>query len=364
MNKYFKIIFSLAVIATLFSCAKEDDNPVSKPRDYVEQYAKDIDSINKFIDTHSMAVDAEFNVTYTEIPANGPEISIREQTQYPLQFKTVTNVAHEVDYKIYYIVLNGGVGERPTAVDSIHVSYRGVETVKGDQFDFAQNPVWFNTDDLVPGWSEIMPYFKTGNYDPTDGPNPVNFSDYGAGIMFLPSGMGYFNLSQGTLTAYANLVFSFKLFELKYRDHDSDGVLSKDEVPLGSDFLYDPQDYNSDLNFPVGNGDEIPNYFDVDDDNDRVLTKNEIKYSYMDGVVKKTRQYPFNGAATDNPSTPWDETRGIPRAFTGPLMPVIIPPSTTPIMLPSPGPGDFTDPNRIRRHLDPNAKPPFYDQYQ
>ena len=292
---------------TLFSCAKEDDNPVSKPRDYVEQYAKDIDSINKFIDTHSMAVDAEFNVTYTEIPANGPETSIREQTQYPLQFKTVTNVAHKVDYKIYYIVLNEGVGQRPTAVDSIHVSYRGVETVKGDQFDFAQNPVWFRTDDLVAGWSEILPYFKTGNYDPTDGPNPVNFSDYGAGIMFLPSGMGYFNLSQGTLTAYANLVFSFKLFELKYRDHDGDKILSKDEVPVGSDFLYDPQDYDSDA-------DGIPNYFDVDDDNDRVLTKRELKKP--DGTYHTFETVPGCDGLATNPA-------------------------------------------RVRRYLDPACKPPF-----
>ncbi len=158
----------------------------------------------------------------------------------------------------------------PTAVDSIHVSYRGVETVEDSQFDYAQNPVWFKTDELVAGWSEIMPYFRTGTYDPAEGPNPVTFSDYGAGIMFLPSGMAYYNTSQGTLSAYSNLVFSFKLYELKYRDHDSDGILSKDEVEPGADFLFDPQDYDSD-------GDGVPNYFDVDDDGDRVLTKNEVK---------------------------------------------------------------------------------------
>lgn len=350
MNKYFKIIFSLSVIVTLFSCAKEDDNPIAKPRNYVEQYAKDIDSIDKFIDTHSMTVDANFNVTFNEIAAGEP--SIRTQTDYELKFKTVTNIAHEVDYKIYYIVLNEGSpsGKRPTAVDSIHVSLRGVETVKGDQFEFIQNPVWYNTDDLVAGFSEIMPYFRTGIYDPTDGPNPVNFSDYGAGVMFLPSGMGYYNLSQGTLTAYANLVFSFKLYELKYRDHDGDKILSKDEVPYNSDFLYDPQDYNSDADFPVGNGDEVPNYFDVDDDNDRVLTKNEI-IQYVDPVTGEKHYYPFNGAATDDPTTPWDDRQGIPRAFTGPINPAT--------GLKTPLPEDFTEPTRLRRHLDPNSKPPY-----
>lgn len=343
MNKFFKIIFCLSVIVSLFSCSKDDNNPTVKLRDYTEQYAKDIDSIDKFIDTHSMIVDADYNVSFTEIPLNGVEISIREQTEYPLEFKTVTNIAHEVDYKVYYIKLREGVNERPTAVDSIHVSYRGVETIKGTQFDFAQNPVWFNTDELVPGWSEIMPYFKTGTYSDIDDPNPTTFENYGAGIMFLPSGMGYYNTSAGVLPGYSNLVFTFKLYELRYRDHDGDKILSKDEVPVGSDFLYDPQDFDSDE-------DDVPNYFDVDDDGDRVLTKNEI-IQYVDPISNKKYYYPFNGAATDDPLTAFDERHGIPRAFTGPIDPAS--------GLRTPVESDFTDPARLRRHLDPNCKPPY-----
>lgn len=312
MNKYFKIIFSLSVIVTLFSCAKDDANPVAKPRDYTEQYAKDIDSIDKFIDTHSMTVDADFNVTFNEIEAG--EQSIREQYQDELQFKTVTNEAHGVDYKIYYIVLNEGSteGKHPTIVDSVHVSYRGVETIEGAQFDYAPNPRWFKLDELaVAAWGEIFPYFRTGTYDPelgqNPGPNPVIFSDYGAGVMFVPSGMGYYNSSEGTLAAYSNLVFAFKLYELNYRDHDGDGILSKDEKPLTENHLYDPQKYDSD-------GDGVPNYFDVDDDNDRVLTKNELKKP--DGTYHTFETVPeCNGLATDAA--------------------------------------------RVRRYLDPACKPPF-----
>ena len=323
MNKYFKIIFSLAVIVTLFSCAKDDDNPISKPRDYTEQYAKDIDSIDKFIDTHSMTVDANYNVTFTKITAESPPgtLNIRDEYEDELQFKTVTNEAHGVDYKLYYIVLNEGSteGKHPTIVDSVHVSYRGVETIEGTQFDYAPNPRWFKLDELgVAAWGEIFPYFRTGIYDPelgqNPGPNPVTFSDYGAGVMFVPSGMGYYNSSEGTLAAYSNLVFSFKLYELNYRDHDGDGILSKDEVPLDADFLYDPQDYNSDKEYPLGNGDGIPNYLDVDDDNDRVLTKNELKKP--DGTYHTFETVPgCDGLATD--------------------------------------------PNRVRRYLDPACKPPF-----
>ncbi|WP_395044855.1 FKBP-type peptidyl-prolyl cis-trans isomerase [Flavobacterium sp.] len=270
MNKFYKILFAFITLTTLFSCSKDNPNPTVALRDYTEQYAKDLDSINKFIDTHYMTVDTEYNVTFTKIADGGTQPSIRLQTDYPLQFKMVNNETHGVDYKIYYLKLREGDNERPSAVDSVHVSYRGVETIKGTQFDFAQNPVWFKLEDLVVGWSEIMPYFKTGTYDATPGPNPVQFENYGAGVMFLPSGVGYYNTSAGVLPAYSTLVFSFKLYELNYRDHDGDGILSKDEIPFDAAPFYDPIDYDSD-------GDDVPNYFDVDDDDDRVLTKNEIK---------------------------------------------------------------------------------------
>lgn len=358
MNKIFKILFLTIFSVTFFSCEKDNTNNVPPPRDYTEQYQVDIDSIDEFIDTHSMIVDADYNVTFTEITDETPGTPIRNHAN--LKFKMILNETHGVDYKVYYIDFREGIGQRPSGVDSIHVSYRGVETIKGNQFDAAQNPVWFKTDELVAGWKHIIPLFKTGTYDTTEGPNPVNFQDYGAGVMFLPSGMGYYNVTAGSLSPYSNLVFTFKLYALRYRDHDGDKILSKDELPVDADGLYYPLSYEFDTD-----GDGIPDYFDIDDDDDRVLTKNEIKYTYMDGGVIKTRYYPYNGAATDDPSTPWDETKGIPRAFTGSLMPVIIPPSTTPIMLPSPGSGDFTEPTRIRRHLDPNknVKPPFYDQY-
>lgn len=378
MNKIFKLFFVFALLLVISSCNKDDDTYVEPLRDYGEQYAKDLDSINKFIDTHYLTVDANYNVTFSEILAGGTQQSIRQQTDYPLDFTMVQNDDQDVNYKLYFIKLRQGSGRYPTAVDSVHVAYKGeniftnkveilpsTEPVKTyrtfldvNQFDFSSFPVWFQLQDLVPGWAEIIPKFRTGVYDVSDvpNPNPVNFQEYGAGIMFLPSALGYYanSSASGTIPSYAPLIFSFKLMELRYKDHDRDGILSKDEGNP-NDPTMKLIDYDSD-------GDGTANMYDVDDDGDYVLTKNELKYTYTDGSLKKTRYYPYNGAATDDPSTSWDETKGIPRAFTGPLMPVTIAPSTI-IMLPSPGPGDFTDPTRLRRHLDPNAKPPFYDQY-
>jgi FKBP-type peptidyl-prolyl cis-trans isomerase FkpA len=325
MNNFFKLIFAIALTVTISSCNKDDDTYVEPLRDYSEQYAKDLDSIDEYIDTHYMEVDADYNVTFTEIPENGTQLSIRQQTTYPLDFAMVQNEDHDVNYKVYFIKLREGTKRRPSEVDSVHVAYRGT-LITDVQFDYAASPLWFQLQDVVPGWSEIIPKFKTGTYDVAEGPNPVTYDNYGAGIMFLPSGLGYYANSSpsGTIAAYSPLIFSFKLMELRYKDHDRDGILSKDER--------DPNDPTKKLIDYDSDGDGIANMYDVDDDGDRVLTKNEIKYVYTVGSVEYTRHYPYDGAATDDPITPWDESKGIPNCS-----------------------NDFTTPTRLRKHLDPSC---------
>jgi FKBP-type peptidyl-prolyl cis-trans isomerase FkpA len=271
MNKFFKILFVIAITVSFSSCNKDDDNKAEPLRDYTVQYAADIDSIDDYLDTHYMEVDADFNVTYTEIPEGGTQQSIRLQTDYPLDFVMVNNEDHDVNYKVYYIKLREGLGRKPTEVDSVHVAYRGT-LINDTQFDLAQNPIWFQLQEVVPGWSEIIPKFKTaGTYDDSEGPDPVDFQEYGAGVMFLPSGLGYYGNSSpsGTIAGYSPLIFSFKLMELRYKDHDRDGILSKDEG--------DPTDPTIKLIKYDSDGDGTPNLYDVDDDGDHFLTKNEIK---------------------------------------------------------------------------------------
>lgn len=346
MNKFLKFFFLLIASVLIVSCAKEDKNTAEPLRDYAEQYTKDIVAIDTYLDDHYMNVDVNYNVTFTKIPLNGTQQSIRQQSLYPVEFINVTNDFQNVNYKLYYIKLREGTQKKPSEVDSVHVAYRG-NLLTDVQFDYSQNPLWFELQNVVPGWGEIIPKFKTGFYDATEGPDPVNFENYGAGIMFLPSAYGYYANSSpsGTIAAYSPLVFSFKLMELRYKDHDRDGILSKDEA--------DPAnptkkliDYDSDS---ASSNDGLANLYDVDDDDDKVLTRNEI-VQYVDPITGKKHLYTFNGAATDNPTTPWDERQGIPRAFTGPV---------NSNGLKTPLPSDFTDPTRLRRHLDKNCKPPY-----
>ena len=265
MKNLSKLLFLTLAIA-IASCSKSDKVETVPLRDFALQYTADLDSINKFIDTHYMTVTPELDVTFTKIDA--AQTSIRAQTDYALQFKTVTKGA--IDYKVYYINFREGGNRSPTKLDSVYVTYKG-DLLTGINFDTAQNPVWFQLDKLaVSGWGDIMPLFKTGFYDQSGDPStPTNFTDYGAGVMFLPSALGYFGSSSqtGTIPLYSPLIFSFKMMELRYTDHDGDGILSKDEVATIGD---DPRLYDTD-------GDGTPNYLDVDDDGDGYLTKFEIR---------------------------------------------------------------------------------------
>ena len=208
---------------------------------------------------------------------------------------------------MYYIKLREGTERAPSEVDSVHVAYRG-SLLTDVQFDYSPNPLWFQLQDVVPGWGEIIPKFKTGTYDTNEGPNPVNFQNYGAGIMFLPSAYGYYANSSpsGTISSYSPLVFSFKLMELRYKDHDRDGVLSKDER--------DPANPTKKLIDYDSDGDGLANLYDVDDDGDKVLTKKELK----------------------KPDGTYHTFETVPGCD-----------------------GLSTNPNRVRRYLDINCKPPF-----
>ena len=268
MNNYFKIVLFLAIGLTIASCTKNDTIPSVALREYKVQYAADLDSIDKYIDTHYITVDTDYNVTMTKIPVGGTQLSIRLQQTYPLDSVKVQNDEHNVNYKVYYLKLREGTNQRTTAVDSVYVSYKGNLLTNG-QFDYSESPIWFQLQTVVAGWGEIIPLFKTGTYDTTEGPNPTSFSNFGAGVMFLPSGLGYYNqIPSAYIPSYSPLIFSFKLKSQRYRDHDRDGILSKDEVDptvVGQK----PEDYDSD-------GDKFANMYDIDDDGDYYMTKNEI----------------------------------------------------------------------------------------
>ncbi len=149
-----------------------------------------------------------------------------------------------------------------------------VTTLTPTQFEEVKYPQsFFNLYSVITGWSEIFPKFKTGTaISNSDG--TVSYNDFGAGVMFLPSGLAYYSTGSGSIPSYTPLVFSFKLYAIKRSDLDADGIPDYLEDLNGDGYMYS-------LAEGVDNPDDsdkdgIPNFLDTDDDNDGYVTKFEI----------------------------------------------------------------------------------------
>lgn len=362
MNNFFKITLLFIIGLTVVSCSKSDSS--TEPlRDYAEQKVKDMANIETFMHTHYMTVVSnpggtdDQDVTFTLIPAGGTQTSIWDQTTYPIQTREITVRQNDVDipYKIYYIKLREGSGpnsKSPCNVDRVLTAYKGeyiydsvttvgtteTHSIVSKEFETLVNPEnYFTLSSVIRGWSEIFPQFKTGSY--TGNPDgTVTYNDFGAGVMFIPSGLAYFGTTQSSIPAYSPLIFNFKLFEIQRVDNDGDGIYSYQEDIGSPGHPGVPDGYVLKLPEGVSNpddtdGDETPDFLDTDDDNDFYTTKSETSYVHPSDVLETVRYYPFTGAAVDDPSTPYvDETKGVPNCS-----------------------GDYTNPSRTRKYLDPNC---------
>ena len=292
MKNIFKIVSVFVFCIVMASCSKSKSDDIAPLRDYATQYVADLGLINQYIDSHYLTFDADYNVTFdTLLPSSG-HLSIRTDPAFLLKDTTV--VQNSINYKVYFIKFREGNQRRPTQVDSVNVSFKGINLVKSAQFDAAVSPVWFKLQEVISGWSHIIPSFKTGTYTSGSGGNPTTYNDFGAGVMFLPSALAYYNNSVATIPAYSPIIFSFKLIELRYRDQDYDGILSKDERVLDPsinplirwkenpaasvDYHYDDlQAGVYDVSVMDTDQDGVANMYDIDDDGDHVLTRVEIK---------------------------------------------------------------------------------------
>jgi FKBP-type peptidyl-prolyl cis-trans isomerase FkpA len=359
MNK-FKYFFILLIAATaLVSCNKDDDDKVETVplRDYQEQFEKDNDSIIKYLKTNYIEeVTADFDVKITKIPAGGTQKSIFDQTQYPLQSREVYN--DNIKYTVYYLVLNEGVGEAPCNYDDIYTSYVG-NLLDGTVFDTSNNlGRTFNLDaglNLIDGWKEIFPKFKAGKANPVNADGTITYSGFGAGMMFLPSGLAYYAGGSGAIKAYTPIVFSVKLYAIQRLDHDGDGILDFNEDINGDGYVYDFRNKELYANPPAEliddtDGDGLADFIDTDDDGDGYTTLLEISKpaGEVGGTFGPSRYYPFEAfTLVDDPATPNtnealnSEPKGIP-AFA------------------ASGEPDYTSPGRLKLHLDKDhhkAKP-------
>lgn len=266
-------VAAMLALAGFFAACHKDDTTIAPPRDFAVQYGVEKAEIEQYMQTHYMTVDADYNVTFDTI-INNNHVSIWDQTDYPKKKKLVTS--NSVTYDVWYIVINPGVGQAPTRADEALVSYRGT-LLDGTQFDYLPYPQNYSSLlSTIEGWQEIIPLFRGGQYVDTNGADPASFQNYGAGVMFLPSGLGYYNLATANAPSYSSMIFTFKMYDQKSMDTDGDGILNKYETVSSTDLETYPMGY-VDLNHYDTDGDGTPNYKDTDDDNDGYPTLREIK---------------------------------------------------------------------------------------
>jgi len=280
MKKIYSLIALLALSNAFISCKDDETTEEYSVRDRAEVYGEDKTEIEAYLKAVYIKSIADNDIVLDSIKTGTPQVSVWDQTTYPLQSFTVKNdsrnsyktdgrIDDNVDYKLYYLVLNEGGGSTPTSIDSTFVTYKGWN-LKNKVFDQNFDGLWFTFPDgasSISGFRQILQKVKTAASSTQNADGSISYVNYGRVVVFIPSGLAYFNTSTSNIDAYAPIAFNINLLKLKERDHDYDRIPSKYE-----DLNNDKDYFNDDTD-----GDGTPDFLDYDDDNDGFYTKREIR---------------------------------------------------------------------------------------
>ena len=280
MHNFF--LLNLYLLLLVFINCKDDEGPLP-PRDVKIQTIEDDESLVKYLKTHFYNYDDfayETNNYGLEIlldtiaEENSDKTPLWDQVSFKL-VNTQDSDDNIVEHKLYYIEVKKGLGTSPSSVDSTFVSYKG-SLLNGDIFDDRDYPIWFDLVNVVRGFRESLPEFSEGNFTINED-GTFKFDNYGKGLIFMPSALGYYSSENFGIPAYSPLIFSVNLHRVNQSDHDRDGILSINEDINGDG---NPQNDDTD-------GDGLPNMNDFDDDGDGTPTFIELDKD-KDGILDDT----------------------------------------------------------------------------
>lgn len=99
---------------------------------------------------------------------------------------------------LYYVINEPGEGTKPTSTSNVTVAYKGYYT-NGNIFDQSNSAgISFPLNKVIKGWTEGIPYFKTG----------------GSGILLVPSHLGYGPYNYSGIPGGSVLIFDIKLISV------------------------------------------------------------------------------------------------------------------------------------------------------
>ena len=310
----FKLYILLITILLLgFSCGDDDDDGIIEvpEADRTEQQVIDNDSLVSYLQSHYVDASLLSNnptISFTEININqlpdDGELPNPDQNSLLIDIvETLTTTYFDVEYEYYILKINqGGSENSPNFSDKVRVSYEG--TLMDDTvFDSSSTPVDFDLTSTIAGWGRVLPEFNLAEDFIINSDGTVTYNNPGIGIMFLPSGLGYYSAAAGSVPVYSNLIFKFKVFQSELNDHDFDNVPSHLEDINGD---YDLTNDNSD-------DDTFADFVDSDDDNDGTLTIDEDLEPDSDLTVDRDGDGdPTNDIGDGDPTNDDTDGDGIP----------------------------------------------------
>ena len=310
----FKLYILLITILLLgFSCGDDDDDGIIEvpEADRTEQQVIDNDSLVSYLQSHYVDASLLSNnptISFTEININqlpdDGELPNPNQNSLLIDIvETLTTTYFDVEYEYYILKINqGGSESSPNFSDKVRVSYEG--TLMDDTvFDSSSTPVDFDLTSTIAGWGRVLPEFNIAEDFVINSDGTVTYNNPGIGIMFLPSGLGYYSAAAGSVPVYSNLIFKFKVFQSELNDHDFDNVPSHLEDINGD---YDLTNDNSD-------DDTFADFIDSDDDNDGTLTIDEDLEPDSDLTVDRDGDGdPTNDIGDGDPTNDDTDGDGIP----------------------------------------------------
>ena len=310
----FKLYILLITILLLgFSCGDDDDDGIVEvpEADRTEQQVIDNDSLVSFLQTHYVDESLLTNnptilfneIEINQLPEDG-ELPNPDQNSLLIDMvETLTTTYFDVEYEYYILKINqGGSENSPNFSDKVRVSYEG--TLMDDTvFDSSSTPVDFDLTSTIAGWGRVLPEYNNAEDFIVNSDGTVTYNNPGIGIMFLPSGLGYYSAAAGTVPVYSNLIFKFKVFQSEVNDHDFDNVPSHLE-DLNGDY---------DLTNDDTDDDTFADFIDSDDDNDGTLTIDEDLEPDSDLTVDRDGDGdPTNDIGDGDPTNDDTDGDGIP----------------------------------------------------
>ena len=153
-----KYILPIFFLITLFlSCNNDDDKD---DFDADAQALIDDEALIDFFKIHHYIPAGNFEPFGTLDTIRNGETSLFDDER--LKIKSITH--EDIEYKLYYLLLNEGVNDTPTRYDSVFVKYRGftLDSIKFDENTSFNNPRgWLDLTGVIQGWKYGFPNYQS-----------------------------------------------------------------------------------------------------------------------------------------------------------------------------------------------------------